>query len=54
MINSKTFNVAKGCIENKCKLKGLFNEKPIELNANVSMPSLTISGNNLKFEVGND
>lgn len=54
MNSSKTYNVARACIDSKCKIKGLYNEKPIEVNTNVVMPSLTIEGQNVKFEVGNN
>jgi len=52
MHSSKTYNVARACVEDKCRLKGLYNEKPIEVNASVKMPELTISGGNLTFKIG--
>ena len=52
MHSSKTYNVARACVEDKCRLKGLYNEKPIEVNANVSMPDLSVSGDNISFKIG--
>lgn len=52
MESYKTYNIARACIDSKCKIKGLYNEKPLEVNANVVMPNLTVSGENVKFKIG--
>lgn len=53
--SSKTYAVAKGCIDSKCKLAGLFdNEKENTSNSVTVMGSISLDGKKLDFNVGED
>lgn len=55
MQSNKTYNVAKGCIDSKCKLAGLFaDENKTELNNYVVMGDVEVDGETLNFDVGAD
>ncbi len=55
MNSFKTYSVAKGCIDTKCKIKGLFDEKDSsKSNLVINMGSVQYDGKNLKLNVGED
>lgn len=53
--SSKTYAIAKGIIDSKCKLAGLFDaEKENAINNVTVMGSVLMDGKELKFNVGED
>ncbi len=56
MDSPKTFSVAKGCIDSKCKLAGLFeNEKDNSSGSTVTiMGNISLNNENLDFKVGEE
>ena len=53
MNSSKTYAVAKGCIDSKCKLAGLFDSEKENYNSSVTvMGDIVFDGQKVDYEVG--
>lgn len=52
--HTRTYNVESKCIENKCRLAGLFDKENPNTNVNVgiSVPSIKVNGKDVEFIVG--
>lgn len=51
-VSSKTFHVEKSCIDTKCKIAGLFSDVAVSNAVSVNMPSITLNGQELEFNIG--
>lgn len=54
MNSSKTYHVAKGCIDGKCKISGLDKSDSLTANVVVNMGNVEVDGKSFEFKVGNE
>lgn len=50
----KTYTVEKSCIDTKCKIAGLFSDVAVANSVTVNMPSISLDGQEMEFDVGED
>lgn len=52
--NYKTYNVARGCIDGKCRIAGLDKTNTASANVVVKMENVQVDGKNLQFNIGKE